>query len=349
MRHLAVIVPLLLPVISLGQSLRVLDRTREPLPLLIDGDTDMAHLLLVDNNPSRPAIVVIDGRLNLGGGQRQGMEQYLSPNDPGLGSLFDGGRFPKLDISFSHHDCARAFIVAMGSVRIDVGSYEGDSCALLLPSANGDPGHNSQLKIDKLSGYRIGVMASGQVNLSVTIGAAVANLRGADSENVPGHAFYANECRLQGRFLPVEGLRLRIASARALSSGPVRLDHVTAKFKGTRNLDYECLDDQNPCGAFDQFDSTGKIKVVWKHPGGQVQNSIFTAFRSGWTNKFGSPLKSLTISGSFDCTLASDLSVPSYRLESALTSFQDATLIGPPGDEWEGTRSTGLVRYSKTG
>ena len=81
----------------------------------------------------------------------------------------------------------------------------------------------------------------------------------------------------------------------------IRADNVTVKFKGAWDVDYECLDDQNMCGAFDQYGSSGKVNVRWTHPGGTAQNDIFLAFRSGNESNFGKPNRNFVVMGDFDC------------------------------------------------
>ena len=340
-----------LSAISQAQKpLRVLDRTSEPLPIIVTSDLDLNDVCLVDDNPSRPAIIILNGSLKLGAGNRRRSPINAVPTDLGIDRFFDGKPLPELKINFSHHDFARAFIVAMGSVDVTVGTVNASTGVLVVAEPGGEPGRGSKVSVSNMLGHRFGVLASGQKGLTVDIKNAVAGIYSTANDEPPGHTFYANECRLGEKFLRCEDLTVKIGTSRVqLMEKSVRADNVTAKFKGAWNVKYECLDDENPCGALDQFDSSGVAMIKWKHPGDDALNPIFQAFRSGGGANFGLPPGRFQISGTFDCSRSPEKSVPSYRFESKLSSFKDATVIGSKGEEWEGTNSRGLTIIDNRG
>lgn len=92
--------------------------------------------------------------------------------------------------------------------------------------------------------------------------------------------------------------------------GATRAMHPTVKFKGAWGVKYTCLDDQNPGGAIDSFQSSGTAVVNWKHPGGSFQNPQFMAGRLGdGQASFGTPPSDFVLSGSFDSSKAPDQTV----------------------------------------
>lgn len=333
---------LLVPVLA---SARTLDRTNELRPLLVNSDTDFSDVDLIDNNSSRPAVIVINSEFKLNSLSRQATGVVTRQSDPGLGATFDGTFLPHQEIEFSHHDFARAGIVAMGTFRVTAETLSADTCVLVLSQLDGTYGEGSLLRVTNMSGFRHGVLATGQRNLNVEIGEATAALW-PDETSGPGHAFYANEAKFKGSHQRLLGCRVRIGKSRAVAmASRVRVDHVTAKFKGAWNVDYECLDDQNPCGALDEYDSSGKAVIDWKHPGGDAQCGIFIAFRCGDGSTFGEPNGRFVVSGQFDTRLAPDQSVRALALHMKKQSafFKDVVLKGrAKPDYYGGLDTTGL-------
>ena len=330
-------------------SAEVIDRTHEERPLIVRGHLDMSEDTLIDNNASRPAVIVMDGgSFKLGKAVRTPSGIQTRSQDPGLGLTFDGKFLPALEIGFSHHDFARAFVAALGSVSIECDDMLADVCVSITANPDGTYGTDSKISVRDMHDFRFGVLASGQTNLLVEIETATAALW-PQSDEGPGHAFYANESRNSAKreFLRLLGCKVRIGKSTASPMVPgIRGDHVTAKFKGAWNVDYECLDDQNPCGALDQYGSSGRANVQWKHPGGNAQNSIFLAFRSGNEGGFGPPNGKWIVSGRFDARNAPDLSVPRYRWETKEAKFVDCTVLGgAEASEWEGVDKSGVRNF----
>lgn len=331
----------------------VIDRTLEREPLVVTRDTDMSDVTLVDYNPSRPAIVLVGCSLKIAAIVRPTGAVHSPASDPGLGVWFDGTFLPKLQIEFSHHDFDRASVAALGSVKIDVGSMICDTGISLTALPDGTYGKNSVVKIDSISGFRFGVLATGQEKLDVRIGTALAALWPADAGEGPGHAFYANESRLSatGEFLRLKGVTLRIGTSRAVAKAAgVRADHVTAKFKGSWGVDYECLDDQNPCGALDQYGSYGTARIVWIHPGIDAQNPVFSAFRIGGEGGFGTPPGKFVVTGTFDSNKCPDQTVPRFRWETPKAAASLVTCAGGglpvvwPGSDVTGVGSAMVIQ-----
>ena len=341
-----------LPALAHGDTLlKVLDRTNEPRPLVIDADTDMSDTLLIDDNGTRPAVLLLSGTFKLGGARRSPNGVQERDNDPGLGSIFDGTFQPRLKITFSHHDFDRAFVAAMGTFKFECGTMTADTCVSVTASPDGSYGHGSTIKLGTISGYRFGILASGQQDLDVSITEATS--ASWNNGEGPGHTFYGNESRLTAtsEYLRLKGVKIRIGKSRsvAMATG-VRGDHVTTKFKGSWGVDYECLDDKNACGAFDQYGSSGIARVKWVHPGGDAMNGNFAAFRCGGEATFGPPAGKFIVSGFFDCTRAPDQTVTSYRWETKMAAFAEATLIGGgAATVWQGTDITGLNSGLKLG
>lgn len=334
----------LLPCLSYSA---IIDRSFESRPLLVSGHLDLSEDTLIDNNWMRPAIIVLDGgSLKLGHCVRQTFGVQARDTDPGLGQTFDGQFLPQLQIGFSHHDFARAFVVGMGSVKIEAKGIKADTCVLLVANGDGSYGKGSKVSVDQMTGFRFGVLASGQEDLDCTIDKSEPHLWPRDFGSGPGHTFYANESRKGSEFLRLLNPRVRVNSVRTTGNGIY--DHVTAKFKGSWNIDYECLDDQNPCGALDQYGSSGSARINWAHPGSEAKNDIFLAFRSGNENGFGTPPGKFAISGRFDATRA-DQSIPRYRWETKLGTFFGSCEVigGAPGVAWAGTDVTGLVNKAR--
>lgn len=328
--------------------LTILDRTNEKRPLVIsDHSPSFSNTILIDNNLSRPAVIVLHGAsLNLAAAYRRPNGVNDVPTDPGLGDTFDGTFLPKLEIGFSHHDFARAFIVGMGKARIICREMIADTCVLLTAQPSGSYGVGSLVDLEKISGYRFGVLATGQEGLEVNVGRGLQSLWG--NEEGPGHTFYANESRLSktNEFLRVIGCKVIIGWNTAVAMVPkVRKDHVTAKFKGTWGVDYQCAFDRNPCGAFDQYGASGIAKVNWAHDGSDAQNNIFTAFRCGGDGGFGTPRGKFVVAGSMNAALAPDQKlVPAFRWETKYAAASEAEVIGgAPPSIYDGTDTLGLI------
>lgn len=336
----------------LGPSLahaKTLDRSFEPAPLIVRSDTDLSGVDLVDNNPSRPAVIVISASFKLRSFSRDATGVVVRASDPPLDNVFDSKLLPKQKIDFSHHDFARAGIVAMGSFHVTCEDMHADTGVLVLSQPDGTYGENSTLDLGRLTGFRHGVLATGQKHLSVTIQEATAALW-PDEESGPGHAFYANEARFRGEHMRLLGCTLRIGKSRAIAmAANVRVDHVTAKFKGAWDVDYECLDDENPCGALDEYDSSGTARINWRHPGGDAQCDIFIAFRCGDGTPFGKPNGKFFVSGRFDTSLAPDPSVRAlaFHMKEQSAFFKDVELKGKAKpDLYGGLDSSGLTLVS---
>lgn len=336
----------------LGPSLayaKTLDRSFEPAPLIVRKDTDMSGVDLIDNNPSRPAVIVVGATFKLRSFSRDANGVVVRASDPPLDNVFDTKQLPKQKIDFSHHDFARAGIVAMGSFHVSCEEMHADTCVLVLAESDGTYGEDSTLNLGRLTGFRHGVLATGQKNLTVNIQDATAALW-PDEESGPGHAFYANEARYRGEHMRLLGCKLRIGKSRAVAmSSRVRVDHVTAKFKGAWDVDYECLDDENPCGALDEYDSSGTAKINWRHPGGDSQCGIFIAFRCGDGTPFGKPNGKFFVSGHFDTSLAPDPSVRALALhmKQQTAFFKDVELKGKAKpDLYGGLDGSGLTLVS---
>lgn len=342
--------PTLFPACALAFSLlqgapRVIDRTDERLPLIVRGE-QVIDGTLVDDNPDRPAVVLLPGAsLKVGEIRRAVTIRWVEAEDRGIGWIF-GRELPKVDIGMSHHDFARAAVVGLGTVHFEADSVSANCGVLLTAEPSGDYGKGSTVDIGEISGFREGVLASGQQDLTVTIGRATAALW----PNEPaGHTFYANESYLGKTFLRVKGVKLRIGSVRALArASRIRVDHYTAKFKGAWGVDYECLDDQNPCGALDAFDAAGQANVVWKHPGGDAQSPVALAFRLADRGGFGQASGRFELSGVFDHSLAPDPHVTSaalHMLDRPQRSFVDGVrLIGrAKADAYDGVETRGMT------
>ena len=340
----------ILPACTLALSLlggphRVIDRTDEKLPLIVRRET-VIEGTLVDDNPSRPAIVVLPGgSLKVGEVRRTVSIRWVESDDPGIGWIF-GQELPKVEIGMSHHDFARAAIVGLGTVHIEADLISSNAGVLLTAGPAGEYGKGSTVTIKELTGFREGVLASGQERLEVTIDEAVAALW---PDEPAGHTFYANESFLGKEFLRVKGVKLRIGSVRAVArASKIRVDHYTAKFKGAWGVDYQCFDDQNPCGALDAFDASGKANVVWKHPGGDAQNPVALAFRLADRAGFGNAESKFVLSGLFDHSLAPDPKTRAaalHMLDRPQRSFvSDVTLKGRArADAYDGVVTTGMV------
>lgn len=305
---------------------KTIDRTKEPLPLIIETAEDLSNVILIDNNPTRPAVVILNGgSLKLKSGIRATDQPYAPDTDPGLGKLFNGSILPVLQIGFSHHDFARAFVVCMGSFRLKAESIKATTCVLVLANPDGTYGVDSKVDIAKLTECKFGVLATGQKNLSVNVAETYLSLWTKDDAVLGGgHVLYCNESNRYDNkgqiveFLRVLGLTARLGKVRALpKQAAVRVNaSPTVKFKGTWDVDYECLDDQNPCGAFDAFNSSGVARVNWIHPGVDAQNTVYLAFRVGDQTSFGTPNGNFIISGTFDYSKAPDQSARAFAMHT---------------------------------
>lgn len=312
-------------------SMKILDRTKEARPLLITKDTLMSDTVLVDNNPSRPAVILRNAKLVLGGAYRAPTNKHIVPTDPGLGETFDGTFLPRIDIDFSYHDFARSFVVGMGSFGLVCPKMTAPTCVLALSDCDGTYGDYSRIDVKQMDGFLFGVFATGQKNLTVNIGKAEALLYGEDPNEPPAHTFYANECKLRGEFLRVIGCNVTIGKSVAIvKTKGVRRDHVTAKFKGTYGVFYQCYDDNNPCGALDEYGASGIAKVNWRHDGSDAQNSIFTCFRLGIGEdyRFGPVNGKFVIAGEFDARLAQDQVAAAFRWETKYAAASEALVLG---------------------
>jgi len=298
-------------------------------PLILTGSNRL--LKTVDNSTARPAFVMLGGSLNLTAGYRAPTGIHERDSDLGLGHFYDGNLLPKLKIGFSHHDFARAFLVAHGTVDIRIGSLTADVGILLLPEPDGTYGHGSRITIKNLNGFRLGILVAGQKDFDIRIERANASLWASEPM---GHTFYANECRHEnGAYLRTLGGSVRIGQNRATIKEPgVRHDHSTFKLKGSHGVFLECLDDDNPCGALDAFDSSGIANLRHKSSGHGARN--FQAFRIG-RGGFGDPSGNMCVLGEFDCSM-SDPTVPSFRLESPNGRFAGVQVTGSAPVVWSG-------------
>lgn len=296
-------------------------------PLILTGNNRL--LKTVDNSTARPALVMLGGSLNLTTGYRTPTGIHARDTDLGLGEFYNGDLLPKLRIGFSHHDFARAFIVAHGTVDIKIGSLTADVGILLLPEPDGTYGHGSRIVIKSLNGFRLGVLVAGQKDFGIRIERAKANLWASEPM---GHTYYANECRHEsGEFLRTIGGSVRVGQNRAVIKEPgVNHDHSTFKLKGSHGAYLECLDDDNPCGSLDAFDASGMANLSHKSSG--LGARTFQAFRIG-TGGFGDAPANMCVMGDFDCSM-SDQSVPSYRLESPNGRFAGVNVTGSAPVVW---------------
>lgn len=308
MKPLLTLALALLAPLASAQILVAIDRTHEPLPLVVrDGET-LKYDRFVDNHPDRPAVIVMSGgAITVNTAIRQPQELWERPG-VGLGN-WNGILWDGLSIDFSREDFKRSFFVLMGSGYIKANSVTSDGCVLALPEPDGTYGENSLVKLGYAKG-RMGVMASGQKNLRVSITSWVGLLY---NSGPAGHGFYANECRMGTRYMRCLDPIVTVLKSRGKAMAQnVRFDHVTAKFKGTHGVDYTCLDDENPCGALDAFQSSGRAWVKWKYPFlGTAMNHVFSGMRLGdGQAMFGVPPSYFGVKGEFDGTNCPDPTKP---------------------------------------
>lgn len=277
-----------------------------------------------DDARNEPAILAWNAKVTIGKALRNPSKDYVRDDDPPLAKWFDGSFLPKLGCDFSHHDFARAFIVAMGSCDIRLTSVTSDVAVLVLPNPDGTYGTtNVSISYSKA---RFGVMASGQKTLNVRIANSTQLLY---ADEIPGHAYYGNVCRVNGKPLGVRGGTVTIGKNRALTMAQgIRKDHVTFKAKSGWDMRYQCYDDRNPCGAIDLFDSSGFFDVDWAHLGGDAMNNVFTAFRIGSNPENPQANGKACLMGAFDCSKAPDQTIPNFRLETKLASFATCRVKG---------------------
>lgn len=309
----------------------MLDRTNLDVPLLVYYQEVMSSSLR-DNNQNRPAVIVTTGgSIRCHSIYRKPTGAHSRESDPGLGKWFDGEFLPKLRIGFSHHDFARAAIVGTGTVDIEIGTLTADVGILLLPEPDGTYGYGSRITIKNLNGFRLGVLVAGQQDFDIRIARARASLWASEPM---GHTYYANECRHEnGAHLRTLGGSVRIGQNRAtIKESGVRHDHSTFKLKGSHGVYLECLDDDNPCGSLDAFDSSGIANLRHKSSGVGARN--FQALRIG-RGGFGDPPGNMCVLGEFDCSM-SDPTVPSFRLESPNGRFAGAQVTGSAPVIWSG-------------
>jgi hypothetical protein len=308
------------------------DLTANPFFALVRGG-ELLSKSIVDNNPDRPAIVVMPGgKVKCASVRRKVTGLHAKDSDPGIGKWFDGAFLPRLHFSTSHHDFSRAAIVGLGTVDIDVGTLASDVGIVLLPEPDCAYGVRSRIRIRSMNGHRLGILVAGQKDVDIQIGSSLAYLWG-DEPN--GHTFYANECRDEnGKFLGVVGGSVKVGKNRTkLMTGVVELDHTTFKLKGAESVYLECLDDTNPCGALDVFDSSGMANLRLETSGSHSKN--FQAFRISGHGEFGQPKGNMCVMGDFDCSL-SDPELPGFRLESPNGRFAGVKVKGSPPYVWQG-------------
>lgn len=289
----------------------VLDRTADPSPLIVTEPTDMRTVKLIDKNPTRPAVIVMGTEFAIGAIERLCDGRVYRAEHQGLGTFYNGSTLPRTEIDWSFHDECNAAISAHGSCKIDAGRIKSNVCINLTAGLDGKYGWQSRIHVAKLDGYVFGVLGSGQRGLDVNIGTANAYLWPDDDRMANGHAFYANESRQNGEYLRLIDVVLTIHKARGKAmGGATRGLHPTVKLKGAWGVNYVGLDDQNPGGALDSFESCGSAMVNWRHPGGPFMNPVFAALRLGDRSSFGTPPFDLAVGGVFDGSKAPDQDVP---------------------------------------
>lgn len=299
-----------------------LDRTNEPLPLLITEKNCLNYesVFIIDNNFSRPAVVINSPRrpVSFFGIFREQNELHINPKNKPLDYWFNDLFLPKLNgLGFSHHDFASANFVSIGSIEFCLKTSHGNTHLLSVPNLDGTPSKDSIISIDSMAGHRFGTLVSGTNNSTIYIKNTVAHLW-PDSDIQPaGHSIYFNESFCNGRFIRSYNIGCVIENSSAI--GDSTKDHVTAKFKGVDGLLYTCMNDSNPCGTLDQFSSSGICCLHWRGNKSFYHNKIFQALRSGEQNdKFGVPDGNFILQGILDCSNL-PTSVPSVRLESSKT------------------------------
>lgn len=295
-----------------------IDRTNEPYPLIIDKPTDMAKTNIIDNNLKRPGIMILPGgSLKLNSFYRQPLEQHVYQDDASLDSLFSINSLPRIQITASHHDARRSAVWCMGTFQFTCNKITAGTCVLVTAAPNGEYGVNSVLKLGTLTGCRFGVLATGQRDFTCTIKKCVQTIWEKDDAEIGGgHAFYANESYKGTEFLRLRNCKVRIGQALGVPAhNGLRVNaSMTAKFKGSYGVDYECLDDQNPCGALDVFQASGVARINWKHPGVDAQNTVAIAYRLGYNGQWGDPDANFGLTGKFDHSLAPNQLIRSAAL-----------------------------------
>ena len=291
----------LLPVWAGAQS--VLDRTLEPFPLVDPGP--MPGVTIIDKNTSRPAVVLHGTSFTCSKIVRTTDGDVYLAHPPR----------PASQIDYSSNDYAEAGVVLFGSGNIDVGTIDANVGVLVLPFEDGRYGVDSKIRIRYLRNYVFGVLASGQLRLDCSIQDARGYLWPDPDRIKNSHAFYANRSMFRGSFMRLLSPKVRIGKSRAVPMGGATEGmHPTAKFTGSWNIDYECLNDQNPGGALDENMSCGLVRVKWKHPGGKFQNPTFTGFRLMDGGDFGPAPFDLGVIADIDDRLAPNREVPSIAV-----------------------------------
>lgn len=306
---------------------RPLDLTSNTLPVLIDKPTEYGDV--VDNNQYRPTFLVVgpNGSLKVRSITRKIKgDNYIDPANPGLGAVYDGTFRPRLKIGFSHNDFDASAVVLEGSGRVDAKKIVADVCVSVISNYDGTYGKNSVVNVENGLGCRFVVLATGQENLTVNIGYAEPAIWVKNDSSIGGgHVLYCNESYRYDdlgnkvEYLRIKGLRAIIGKVRSVATQPGTtrvLASPSIKLKGTWDAYVEDLDDQNSCGAGDFFNSYGVFYCNWKHPGDDVQNSVFLGFRCGDQDSFGVPPGNLAVYGTFDHSKAPDQTTRAIALHT---------------------------------
>lgn len=293
----------------------VLDLSGIP-PVFVREPLDLSSVTVKDDG-NGPSFIVVGSSLKV--------KEVLRPVGKEYGEGAPGiGIYLPIQFSTSHKDWDESAIVALGSCEVIAESITSNVCVNVLPNVDGSYGQGSVVKIGKVSGFRFGVLASGQATFRCEIGESEATLY---DDEPAGHCVYANRCTKDGKQLGLRGAYVRIGKSRAY--GVQGKDSVTAKFKSTWELDYACLDDKNPCGALDAFDCSGTAKIAWWHPGGlgTPYNPVFGAFRVSSHPENPPANGKLSLSGTFDNSLGNQ-TVFGWMWQTKLATFSTCIVKG---------------------
>ncbi len=309
---------------GLSTNTSTVDLSHKPEPTIIRKMTNWAGKTIVDKNTDRPTFIIEQGGSLLADKfVKPTSQEHARPTDPGLGKWFDGTFMPKLKIGFSHHDFARSLAVIMGTGFLRIAEVEGDVPVLMTAAPDGTYGDGSKVSISYMKGFRLGVAFTGQKNLDLYVMHANMAIRAyQDAEVGGGHVFYGNESWLyddagnRQKYLAAEDVEINIQKIEGHAGSPFTLplrvnEWSSAKFKGTRRVNYRCLHDCNPCGALNVIGATGRADIkLWEHPGTDIQNKQFLAFRfTDIQPEWGKQMGNFSLSGVFDPRLARDQTV----------------------------------------
>lgn len=285
----------------------VLDLSGVP-PVFVREDLDLRGTLVKDDG-NGPTFVLVGKRLDVLGIERPVGQEY-GEGAPGIGG------YGPFKYGTSHKDADESAVLCIGSFQLFAGHIRSNVCANVVPNYDGSYGVGSVVDVDRLEGFRFGVLAAGQRDPVYRIGSASMTVH---PDEPAGHVFYGNRCTIGTLQLGLRNPVIRIGTV--VSAGTGTLDCATVKAKSALGMDARVEDDRNGWGAGDFFDCSGKFFSRYTHPG-TGRNALFTAFRVSSHPENPASDGTLSVTGFYDLSRA-DQTTYSALVQTRQVSFKN--------------------------